>query len=179
MRLLFPLFIAVPIIEMLILIEVGSLIGTLPTIGLVLLTAVIGLHLLRQQGLSTLLRANQKLAEGGIPAEEVLEGLLLAIGGALLLTPGFFTDSIGFACLLPFTRRAIVKRMIAKGVMKAVNVGSMAGSQSFSQSDFSQSEFKQQGSGFEYSEHHDQSKQDGDIIDGEYSAVDDDHLLKK
>jgi UPF0716 protein FxsA len=99
------LFVLMPIVEMWLLIEVGARIGAIPTIGLVLLTAVVGLGLLRQQGFDTLTRVNQRMERGELPAEEVFEGLFLAVGGALLLTPGFVTDSVGFACLLPFTRK--------------------------------------------------------------------------
>ncbi len=115
MNYVFLIFVLTPIIEMWLLIEVGSVIGALPTIALVMLTAVIGITLLRQQGFSTLFRARQKMAEGQIPAREMAEGILLAIGGALLLTPGFVTDAIGFACLLPGSRQllaaSVLKRM--------------------------------------------------------------------
>lgn len=114
-------FIVVPIIEMVILIEVGGIIGALPTVGLVLLTAIIGAAMLRQQGAATLLRANQRMASGELPAQEMAEGILLAVGGALLLTPGFVTDTVGFACLIPFTRKwltsYVVNRMVVTGQM--------------------------------------------------------------
>lgn len=113
------LFIIMPIVEMVILIKVGGLIGALNTVGLVLLTAVIGAALLRHQGLSTLLKANQRLNSGELPAQEVAEGLILAVGGALLLTPGFVTDGIGFLCLLPGSRHWLagqaLKRMVVAG----------------------------------------------------------------
>lgn len=113
------LFIVMPIVEMTILIKVGVVIGALNTIGLVLLTAIIGAALLRQQGLSTLLRANQRLNSGELPAKEVAEGLILAVGGALLLTPGFVTDGIGFLCLIPGSRHWLagkaLERMVVAG----------------------------------------------------------------
>ncbi|WP_434049406.1 FxsA family protein [Marinobacter salarius] len=113
------LFIVMPIVEMTILIKVGTMIGALNTIGLVLLTAIIGAALLRQQGLATLLKANQRLNSGELPAKEVAEGLILAVGGALLLTPGFVTDTIGFLCLIPGTRHwfaaQALKRMVVAG----------------------------------------------------------------
>lgn len=109
MRFLFILFVLMPIAEMWLLIKVGGLIGAGATILLVLLTAVIGAGLLRWQGISTLLRANQRLAEGQLPAEEIFEGLIIAVSGALLLTPGFFTDGLGFLGLIPITRRGFVK----------------------------------------------------------------------
>lgn len=118
MRILFLLFIIVPVIEMWLLIKVGSLIGAFPTIALVLLTAVIGVALLRRQGLSTLIRGNQKLEQGQLPAEEMVEGLILAVSGALLLTPGFVTDFVGFLGLLPYTRRAIVRKLISQGTLQ-------------------------------------------------------------
>ena len=113
------LFIVMPIVEMTILIKVGTVIGALNTVGLVLLTAVIGAALLRQQGLATLLKANQRLNSGELPAREVAEGLILAVGGALLLTPGFVTDTIGFLCLIPGSRHWLaaqaLKRMVVAG----------------------------------------------------------------
>ncbi|MFQ3324128.1 MAG: UPF0716 protein FxsA [Pseudomonadales bacterium] len=92
------LFVVTPIFEMLLLIEVGSKIGALNTVGLVLLTAMIGLALLRKQGLDTLLRANQKINSGEVPAQEMAEGLALAAGGALLLTPVLLLTASVFAC---------------------------------------------------------------------------------
>jgi len=111
-RVILFLFVVIPILEMWLLITVGGVIGPLPTIGLVLLTAMLGVVLIRQQGFSTLTRARAKMSEGKLPASEMIEGLFLAIGGALLLTPGFFTDALGFACVLPGIRHL----MIAWGV---------------------------------------------------------------
>ena len=119
MRLFFLLFISVPILEMWVLIEVGAKIGALSTIFLVFLTAAVGLALLRQQGLSTLLKVNQRMAQGQLPAGEILEGVMLAVGGALLLTPGFITDAIGFACLLPPSRKLLVAGLLRQGVIMA------------------------------------------------------------
>lgn len=112
MRPLLLLFIVIPILEMWLLIAVGSEIGALPTIGLVLLTAVVGLALLRRQGLSTVMRAQQKMQAGELPAREMVEGIFLAVGGALLLTPGFFTDALGFACLIPGLRQLLLGRLL-------------------------------------------------------------------
>ncbi len=105
----FFLFVAVPIIEIFLLIKVGSAIGALATIAIVILTAFIGTRMLKIQGLSTLNLARSKMASGQVPATEMAEGLALAVGGALLLTPGFVTDAIGFACLIPYTRRLLIK----------------------------------------------------------------------
>ena len=106
------LFMLIPIVEMWILIEVGGWIGALPTIGLVVLTATIGLSLLKQQGLSTLMRARRKMDEGAIPASGLVSGVMIAVGGALLLTPGFVTDALGFALLIPQTRQWLLFKLI-------------------------------------------------------------------
>lgn len=121
MRLLFAIFIIIPIFEMWLLIEVGGVIGALPTIGFVALTAIIGAALLKQQGLDTLTRAQSRINAGGVPATEILEGMLLAVGGALLLTPGFFTDAVGFCCLIPFLRKRIVSQLLKRGMMTVVS----------------------------------------------------------
>lgn len=115
--------IAVPLVEIYLLIQIGGLIGVLPTILLVVLTAVLGAALLRQQGLATLGRLRANLERGELPAIEILEGVALLVGGALLLTPGFFTDVIGFLCLLPASRSAIVRGILSRAVV-GLDVGS-------------------------------------------------------
>ena len=107
-------FFITPIVEMYLLIRVGGYIGAWPTIGLVMLTAVIGVSLLRIQGLATLTRGLSRLEGGEIPAREVVEGLLLAVAGALLLTPGFVTDAIGFGLLTPVIRHRVAERVLAR-----------------------------------------------------------------
>lgn len=107
-RVLFLIFIVVPLIEIYILIEVGSIIGVLPTIALVVITAVIGSAMLRHQGFATLRKAQQSMDRGAMPAEALVDGVFIVIGGALLLTPGFFTDAVGFLCLLPAGRKWFV-----------------------------------------------------------------------
>ena len=111
---LMAIFLIIPIIEIYLLMQVGGIIGVLPTIGLVVFTAVLGAAMLRTQGLQTYMRFNQSMAEGRVPAAEILEGVALLVGGALLLTPGFFTDAIGFLCLIGFTRRAVIKVLLSK-----------------------------------------------------------------
>lgn len=151
------LFIVMPIVEMTILIKVGTLIGALNTIGLVLLTAIIGAALLRQQGLATLLKANQRLNSGELPAKEVAEGLILAVGGALLLTPGFVTDTIGFLCLIPGPRH-----WLAGQALKRMVVASAGSTQNFHFSSGPKGPFNQ-GNPFG------RGAADGDdIIEGEY-----------
>ena len=106
--LLFLLFILVPLVEIYFLIQVGSVIGAIPTIGLVVFTALLGAMLLRFQGMTTLQRTRMSMAAGQVPALEMLEGVLLLFSGVLLLTPGFFTDAIGFAFLIPPLRQALI-----------------------------------------------------------------------
>ena len=110
----FLLFFLTPIVEMYLLIEVGGHIGALPTIGLVMFTAVVGLALLRNQGLATLTRGMGRLQRGEVPAQEMAEGILLAVAGALLITPGFATDTIGFFLLLPAGRGLIAARIVSR-----------------------------------------------------------------
>lgn len=100
-------FIGVPLLEIALFIKVGGWIGLGPTLALIVLTAVIGAWMLRHQGISVLMRAQRQLAEGSLPVAEVFEGLCLVIAGALLLTPGFFTDAIGALLLVPAVRRAL------------------------------------------------------------------------
>ncbi len=107
-RLLLILFLTVPLLEIYLLIQVGSVIGALPTVFLVVFTAVVGAFLLRMQGFATMRRVQATLARGELPAIEMLEGLVLLISGALLLTPGFFTDIVGFLCLIPPLRRRLI-----------------------------------------------------------------------
>ena len=109
MKYLLPSFIVLPILEMYVLIKVGGNLGALNTVLLVLLTALIGVTLLRVQGFRTLMNAKNKLGMAQLPAEEIITGIFLAIGGALLLTPGFITDIFGFLCLVPLTRRILLK----------------------------------------------------------------------
>jgi UPF0716 protein FxsA len=104
-------FIGVPLLEIALFIKVGGWIGLGPTLALIILTAVIGAWMMRQQGISVLLRAQRQLAEGVLPVAEVFEGLCLVVAGALLLTPGFFTDALGALLLVPAVRRALYRRV--------------------------------------------------------------------
>lgn len=111
------LFIVIPLVELYLIIEVGSVIGALWTIFLVVLTAVVGVTLLRVQGFSTLNRARQNMEMGTLPAMEMMEGIVLAVGGALLITPGFLTDTLGFMCLIPVTRRAFIRYVMRRSII--------------------------------------------------------------
>ena len=97
---IFLLFILIPIIEISIFITVGSNIGIFNTIGIILLTALIGIFLVRKRGLNLLFNARQSMSEGIMPANEIKGGIFLLISGLLLITPGFFTDCVGFAVFL-------------------------------------------------------------------------------
>ena len=119
MQILFLFFLIVPFVEIYVLLEVGSLIGAFPTILLVVFTAVLGAWLLRRQGFATWQRFQTNLQQGVIPAYEMIEGPILLVGGALLLTPGFFTDILGFACLIPSLRRKIAQFVLENYLLKA------------------------------------------------------------
>lgn len=109
--LLFILFLVIPLIEISLFIAVGDEIGILSTLLLCVLTAVIGASLLRQQGLKTLFTAQKQMDEGVLPLREIFDGFCLAIAGATLITPGFFTDFIGFMLLLPLIRDLLWKKL--------------------------------------------------------------------
>lgn len=111
-------FITVPILEIAVFIQVGEQIGLWSTIGIVILTAVIGTAMLRQQGLSVLFRIQENLEANRMPVQELFDGVCLVVAGALLLTPGFVTDSIGFLLFIPPFRHwlasEIGRRVIAR-----------------------------------------------------------------
>ncbi len=111
MAIIVALFIVVPIVELYVIIQIGSWIGVVPTIALLLADALLGSLLLRHQGRGAWRRFNAALAERRFPGREVADGLLIAIGGTLLLTPGFVTDIFGLILLIPPTR-AIVRRLM-------------------------------------------------------------------
>ena len=105
------LFIAVPALELALLIEIGSRIGTLATLGLIVATGAAGAALVRRQGLGVLREIQQQVAEGRLPAESLVDGLFILVAGALLVTPGVLTDAFGLLCLVPAFRR------VAKGLL--------------------------------------------------------------
>ena len=113
---LFLIFAVVPMIELALLIKIGSFIGIFNTITIVILTAIIGAYMVRLEGLGVMYRIQKNMQEGIFPAEEMINGTMILIAGALLLTPGFFTDIIGFIMVFPFSREYIKK--IAKRYIK-------------------------------------------------------------
>jgi UPF0716 protein FxsA len=118
---LFLIFVIVPIIEISILIQVGEYFGLVPTVALVIFTAAIGASLVRSQGLKTLLSAQQKLQQGQQAGLEVVEGIMLAVAGVLLVTPGFATDAFGLVLLIPFTRKALANYLISRMPVSPLN----------------------------------------------------------
>lgn len=126
------IFVVVPVVEISILIEVGEQIGALTTVSLVILTAAVGAALVRSQGLQTLMNAQQKLQRGEQPGQEIIEGVMLAIAGVLLITPGFATDFLGLLVLMPLTRKPIASYLLGKLIVRGMN-GAQFGGQGFQQ----------------------------------------------
>jgi len=124
---LLTLFIAVPIIEFALFIEIGGFLGLWPTLLIVVLTALLGTILLRAQGLATIRRAEQHMAAGELPVNEVVSGLFLLVAGSLLLTPGFMTDAIGFSLFVPSVRlwlgQKILAYLMARGTVHIAGFG--------------------------------------------------------
>lgn len=164
------LFIVVPIVEIALFVQVGGFLGLWPTIALVLVTAIVGASLVRSQGIATLMSVQSRLQQGELPAQQIVEGVMLAVSGVLLLTPGFMTDALGMVVLLPAPRA-----MLAKQLMSRVKVHGMASGSGFS-AGF--------GSGQGFGEqrpfgHHDSdpfnshsSGTGGDVFDGEFERKD-------
>lgn len=108
------LFIAVPLAEIALLIKIGEVIGVVPTVGLVVLTAVIGVALLKRQGLAAMAEAQRALDAGELPVDSVIDGVCLLVAGAFLLTPGLITDTAGFLLLVPALRRRLGRWALAR-----------------------------------------------------------------
>ena len=113
------LFVGIPLVELYLLIEVGSEIGAIPTLFLTVFTAVLGGLLVRLQGFTTALRVREAMERGEMPAIEMLEGVVLLVAGIMLLLPGFITDAIGFLCLVPPVRRGLLLAFLRRsGVLR-------------------------------------------------------------
>jgi UPF0716 protein FxsA len=125
------LFFLMPIIEMYLLFTVAGYINALPTLALVMLTAVIGVSLLKRQGLATLTRGVGRMNSGQVPGQEIAEGILLGIAGALLITPGFVTDTVGFLLLFPPSRIAIAGVILRNATLQTKMQTSMSANASF------------------------------------------------
>ena len=121
-KLFLVLFITIPLIEIAILIKIGSIIGAGYTIALVIGTAFLGVSLLRIQGISTFAKVQVNIAKGQLPATELIEGLILLISGVLLLTPGFFTDMLGFLMLVPILRQRLAETFFVNFMKNRINI---------------------------------------------------------
>lgn len=106
---LFLAFTIIPIVEIYLLIKIGTMFGAFTSIALVIVTGFLGAYLARIQGMKTLYRIQESLREGRMPSGELLDALLIGVAGLVLLTPGFLTDAVGFMLLIPATRNAIKK----------------------------------------------------------------------
>ncbi len=127
--LLVVLLLVVPLIELYVLIQVGQLLGLVPTLLLLLAMSVLGGLLLKREGTRTWLAFRAALQAGRIPAAEVADGALVLLGGALLLTPGFATDLFGLACVLP-PSRAVLRRTVTKVAARRLGVDGLLGGES-------------------------------------------------
>ncbi|MGH1352740.1 MAG: FxsA family protein [Methyloligellaceae bacterium] len=161
MPILLLIFIVIPLAEIYVFIQVGSLIGTWYTIGLVIITAIIGTSLLRLQGYGVLSRAQSTLNKGDLPVDSVIDGVFLLIAGALLLTPGLITDAIGFLLFVPLLRRAIAKAVFKRFVMMGKDNMKV-----YTQQDF-------------YEEHTRKKPHNDNIIDADFSEVKDESNKKE
>lgn len=163
-RILFFLFIIIPIIEIAVLMQVGAWLGAWPTIAIVIITAWLGAKNVKQQGIATLQSVQTKMAQGEAPSDEIVAGLMLLVAGVLLVTPGFVTDIFGLSLLIPQVRRGIIK-----GVQSQLSQHASAQAQSFTfhhHSTFEQSSFEQQP--FKEDEAPRRNVEQGQTIEGEF-----------
>lgn len=121
---LIVIFVAVPLLELAILLRIGQWIGLMPTVALVVTTGVGGAALARQQGTRAFLAVQRELASGRLPGRSLLDGLAILVGGALLLTPGVLTDLVGFSLLIPVSRRWL-QRLARRRLEQRVREGSV------------------------------------------------------
>lgn len=161
-QLLFLAFLLIPIAEIYVLIQVGSVIGALWTVALIVLTAMLGSVLIRAQGLATLARVRASMERGEVPALELMEGLCLLVAGALLLTPGFVTDSIGFTLLITPLRRSMIVALLQRGVLRAATGGPHASTRAGADAELRQGSHSGATA----------SPRTGHIIDGEFERKD-------
>lgn len=164
-RFLFILFIVVPIIEIMVLMNVGAWLGVWPTIAIVIITAWLGAKNVKQQGIATLNSVQSKMAQGEMPSDEIVAGLLLLVAGVLLMTPGFVTDFFGLSLLIPSVRSMLIKSVQTHLVMNKNTAGfTYQSSVHTDQSDaFTQNPFEQPTSQEKPIEHH-----QGETLEGEY-----------
>ncbi|GLP95758.1 FxsA family protein [Paraferrimonas sedimenticola] len=164
-------FIFIPIIEIAVIIQVGSFLGALTTIAIMVITAIIGAALVREQGLRTLFNLQSRMAQGELPGTQLVEGVLLAVTGVLLVTPGFVTDIAGFLILVPALRQALANRLLTRmqGQVSASVHGFARQPNDFGQNGgFEQPRGFEQNSGFQQQT----PKSNGDTFEGEYQRKD-------
>jgi UPF0716 protein FxsA len=152
---LFLLLVGLVVLELTVMIEVGSVIGALPTVGLFILTAVLGSSLVRSEGIKTLLNAQQKMQMGEMPGREVMGGMMLALAGLLLIIPGFVTDVFGVLLLQPWLRNKLADKLLGSNQFRMQMGGFHQGTPS---------PFGQPSS----DDHLGQPKQGGTTIEGEF-----------
>ncbi|WAF94716.1 FxsA family protein [Aeromonas sp. BC14] len=128
---LFLLLVGLVVLELTVMIEVGSVIGALPTVGLLILTAVLGSSLVRSEGIKTLFNAQQKMQQGEMPGREVMGGMMLALAGLLLIIPGFVTDFFGILLLQPWLRNKLADKLIGSNQFRMQMGGFQACQQPF------------------------------------------------
>jgi UPF0716 protein FxsA len=116
----------VPLVEIFVLLQVGQLLGAVPTLALLLAMSLVGAYLLRREGTRTWRAFRSALRSGRVPAQEVADGALVILGGSLLLTPGFVTDAVGLACVLP-PSRAVLRRVALRLVTRRLGVAGFVG----------------------------------------------------
>ncbi|AGH81934.1 FxsA cytoplasmic membrane protein [Psychromonas sp. CNPT3] len=150
---LFVIFSAVSLLEIFVLVKVGSFLGPWPTVALVLVSALVGSALVRSQGLQLIQQLQQRIAQGEMPGQQLIEGGMLLMTGVLLVTPGFVTDFCGLLLLQPNIRASI-----ARVILSTIKLNPASMSTGFSQN----KPFKNESLG------------DGDIIEGEFERKDDD-----
>lgn len=156
-RILFLLFVVIPIIEIAVLMQVGAILGAWPTVAIVVITAWLGAKNVKQQGIATIQSVQTKMAQGEAPSDEIVAGLLLLVAGVLLVTPGFVTDFCGLSLLIPQVRSGLIK-----SVQQHITTPAPNNSQHFQFHQFEQNIDAQQ------SEQANSSKHQGQTIDGEF-----------
>ncbi|WP_412727754.1 FxsA family protein [Alteromonas sp. D210916BOD_24] len=165
MRVLFLLFALLPILEIALLVNVGSVIGGWNTIGLVILTAFIGAYFVRREGISTLQTAQAKMQRNEVPGKELVEGLMLVVAGVLLVTPGFITDILGFLFVLPGSRHLIAAQLSKQLKMRVVVSGVHSGMGAGAAGGFNSNGFNPHNPNpFDRT-----NNDNGDVLEGEYT----------
>ncbi|KMT63808.1 FxsA family protein [Catenovulum maritimum] len=163
-KLLF-LFIVLPIVEIGLLLEVGDQIGGWETLAIVILTAIFGAHLVKEQGNSALAEIKAQSATGQLPAQSITEGLMILVAGVLLVTPGFITDAFGLLLTIPFTRKPLAKILMQNFSGRVVTSGGFSGGFHHQQPNHTNHTREEQQVNVE-------RQQGGNVIEGEWQRKD-------